>query len=125
MKKLPRSDRTSRPTPLSDDSADWTERNRALATTLYTWRDEAASARWGPHHLVGGIGIIGDNQIDRLVELARHQMIPTVADFRREFPWYHMDTYGSVVLEIVHASHPPHRQTELSVADTSLPAHPN
>ncbi|KAG8712223.1 hypothetical protein FRC12_019400 [Ceratobasidium sp. 428] len=126
MDKLPRSDHTSesRPTPLADDSADWTERDRALAATLYTWRDEAAEARWGPYHPVGGLGIIGDEQIDRIVQLARRQMIPTMADFRREFPWYYMDIYGSVV-GIVHASHPPPQQKDLLVADTPLPTHPN
>ncbi|QRV87442.1 DEAD/DEAH box helicase [Ceratobasidium sp. AG-Ba] len=90
-----------------NDFENWSDVDHGLREALCIWRDEAANTRWGPNHLVGGIGIIGDGQIDRIVSLARRGLIPTLPDFERELKWLYFTQYAADVLKIVHNSYPP------------------
>ncbi|QRW07800.1 Helicase conserved C-terminal domain [Ceratobasidium sp. AG-Ba] len=89
------------------DFENWSDVNHGLREALCIWQDEAANTCWGPYHLVGGIGIIGDNQIDRIVLLARRGLIPTLSNFEREFKWLYFPQYAMDVLKIIHNSYPP------------------
>ncbi|KAG8723808.1 hypothetical protein FRC09_001710 [Ceratobasidium sp. 395] len=89
------------------DYEKWSNTDHGLREALCIWRDQAAEARWGPYHPVGGIGIIGDNQIDRIVSLARRGLIPNLSSFEREFKWSYFAQYAVDVLKIVHDSCPP------------------
>ncbi|KAG9119079.1 hypothetical protein FRC07_006080 [Ceratobasidium sp. 392] len=108
MDKPKRPPRQPAPTALNeDDSCDWSDVDHGLEEVLYAWRDDLAEAKWGPYHPVGGLGIIDDEQIERIVRLARRQLIPTMEDFQRELKWLYMPEHGTEVLAIVHRSHPP------------------
>ncbi|KAH7335285.1 P-loop containing nucleoside triphosphate hydrolase protein [Rhizoctonia solani] len=108
MEELPKSTRTRAPTTLpSGDTAEWTDADEGLEEALDIWREEKANSLWGPMHIVGGGGIISDKQIERIVQLARRQLISTLSDFQQELRWLFMASYGAEVLAVVHSSHPP------------------
>ncbi|KAG8721526.1 hypothetical protein FRC09_007765 [Ceratobasidium sp. 395] len=90
-----------------DDFSNWTDVDRGLEEALYLWRDNLAKAKWGPYHLVGGLGIMDDKQIVQIVKLPQRWLIPTAEDFERELKWVYMPEHGASVLSIVHSSHPP------------------
>ncbi|KAG8730294.1 hypothetical protein FRC10_002924 [Ceratobasidium sp. 414] len=108
MDKLKRPPHQHAPTTLDEDNSnDWTDVDHGLEEALFIWQDELAEAKWGPYHPVGGLGIIDDEQIEQIVRLTRHQLIPTMEDFERELKWLYMPEHGTEVLTMVHSSHPP------------------
>lgn len=112
MEKPPDATRSPAQTKLPDyDPKTLTDADHGLREALCIWRDRVARDQWGPHHVVGGIGIIGNDQIKRIIQLARQRLIPTLSDLQKELKWLYMAEYGAEVLAIVHSSHPhPKRQ---------------
>ncbi|KAG8698799.1 hypothetical protein FRC09_007020 [Ceratobasidium sp. 395] len=90
-----------------DDIDNWTDVEYSLQEALNDWRDQAAAARWGPNHIVGGIGIIGDEQIDRIVSLARLNRIPSLSKLQQELKWLYSAQYTPEVHQIVLRIYPP------------------
>jgi hypothetical protein len=121
MEPLPPTARTPSQTKLNNSGPDnWTDAEHGLREALCIWREQAAGTRWGHHHMVGGIGIISNDQIKRIVSLARQQLIPSISDLQRELKWLYMAQYGAEVLSIVHSSHPPPKPQMESIATTPL-----
>ncbi|CAE6445209.1 unnamed protein product [Rhizoctonia solani] len=102
--------KTTRATPqkhIPDDDIDnWTKADHSLSQTLRDWRDQMARAHWGENHLFGGIGLLSNEQIQRLVGLARRQLLFHLTDLQRELKWYYMTEYGLHILEVIHKFYP-------------------
>ncbi|KAG9121428.1 hypothetical protein FRC07_002626 [Ceratobasidium sp. 392] len=89
------------------DPTQWSDIDKGLQEALEIWRDEEAAARWGPYHMIGGRGILGDQQIERIVPLARRGLIQTVENLKRHVPkWHYHDRYGPQILRIVLDTYP-------------------
>lgn len=91
----------------SNDVDSWTTADFGLEEALEIWREQASESRWGPNHIIGGIGILCDDQIERIVGLARRQLVSTTADLQHELKWHYHSLHGAEVLAVVHSSHPP------------------
>lgn len=87
------------PNPLPPQYAD-------LLARLKLWRDEAAKREWGDYFLLGGLGIIGDEQIDRIVGLAHRGVLPDLKALQTQLDWCYHHEYGPEVLAIVHEVYP-------------------
>lgn len=81
-------------------------REQQLTGLLLAWAEKEAASLWGSHSLFGGLGIIGDGTIHRIVALASEGVLSNVAAFKREVDWYYMLAYGPKVLELVKQTHP-------------------
>ncbi|QRV87678.1 Helicase conserved C-terminal domain [Ceratobasidium sp. AG-Ba] len=91
----------------NEDPEKWSDTDHGLREALEIWRDETAAARWGRHHMIGGVGLLGDEQIERIVPLARQGLIQTVENLKRHIPkWHYHDRYGSQILNIILGVYP-------------------
>lgn len=81
-------------------------REQQLTGLLLAWAEKEAASLWGSHTLFGGLGIIGDGTIHRIVALASEGVLSDVAALKREVVWYYMLAYGPKVLELVKQTHP-------------------
>ncbi|KAB5595270.1 hypothetical protein CTheo_1348 [Ceratobasidium theobromae] len=90
-----------------DDIDHWAETEHLLNQALHAWREQAAKSRWGENHPFGGIGILSNDQIERLVGLARRQLVLNLSHLHRELKWLYMPEYGPHVLEVIHKFYPP------------------
>ncbi|QRV85971.1 Helicase conserved C-terminal domain [Ceratobasidium sp. AG-Ba] len=108
------------------DFRNWNNIDHGLREALAIWRDQAAEVRWGPNHLFGGMGIISDDQMDRIVSLARRGRIPSMSKFQRELKWLYFSQYAVDVLNIVHSSYPPPPDQSCSQPKHATPSsHPS
>jgi hypothetical protein len=86
--------------PSKSDSPESLE-DLLLRSHLKSWREEAATRQWGPFFLVGGLGIISDPQIERIVGLARLGLLPNVDALKSQLKWCFHSEYGAEVVGIV------------------------
>ena len=77
------------------------QNNILLWAQLKSWREEAAEREWGPYFPLGGLGIISDSQIERIVGLACLGALPDTAALRAQLKWCYQDEYGANVISIV------------------------
>ncbi|KAG9120504.1 hypothetical protein FRC07_003970 [Ceratobasidium sp. 392] len=90
-----------------EDPAQWSDIDQGLRKALEIWREEVATVRWGAHHMIGGMGILGDEQILWIVPLARRGAIQTTENLQRQVPkWHYHDRYGAQVLQIILGAYP-------------------
>ncbi|KAG9093508.1 hypothetical protein FS749_014270 [Ceratobasidium sp. UAMH 11750] len=95
QKKLPPS------SPSSDSPEDIILRSR-----LKNWRGDAASKLWGPFFPVGGLGIILDTQIERIVGLARLGLVPDTNALKVQLKWCFHSEFGADVVALIHEVYP-------------------
>ncbi|KAG9116831.1 hypothetical protein FRC07_007410, partial [Ceratobasidium sp. 392] len=90
-----------------ENPTEWSTIDHGLREALEIWRDEEALARWGGHHMIGGRGILGDEQIKRIVPLARRGAIKTLENLKRHVPkWHYHDRYGPQIVDIILTAYP-------------------
>ncbi|KAB5592160.1 hypothetical protein CTheo_4425 [Ceratobasidium theobromae] len=77
-----------------------------LMSRLKSWREDAAEHEWGPFFPLGGIGIIGDSQLERVVSLAHMGMLSDMECLRQQLDWCYHHEYGAEMLKIVHEIYP-------------------
>jgi hypothetical protein len=103
-----------------NDTDTWMDSDFGLQEALEIWREQAAEARWGPNHMIGGIGILSDDQIERIIGLARRRLISTPMDFQRELKWHYHSQHGIEALAVIHSSHPPQDTTIVTSSSANL-----
>jgi hypothetical protein len=74
----------------------------ALMSRLKSWREDVAEREWGPFFPLGGLGIIADSQIERVVLLAHSGMLPDTERLKHQLDWCYHHEYGAEVIAIVH-----------------------
>ncbi|QRV90456.1 Helicase conserved C-terminal domain [Ceratobasidium sp. AG-Ba] len=105
-----------------EDPAQWSTTDQGLREALEIWRDDEATARWGPNHMIGGRGILGNEQIERIVPLARRGLVQTVENLKRHVPkWHYHDRYGPKIVNIILSVYPAHQDAPKS-QQTAAPA---
>ncbi|KAG8689747.1 hypothetical protein FRC09_012275 [Ceratobasidium sp. 395] len=104
----------------SEDLSQWSSVDQGLREALEIWRDEEATARWGAHHMIGGGGILGDDQIKRIVPLARRGAIETLENLKRHVPkWHYHDRYGPQILKLVLTAYPIRHETQATQSSST------
>lgn len=103
--KPPRNPRQTRVLPSTNLKSKLAETR--LRTELRSWREEAAMERWGEGFPFGGLGIISNPQIDRIVGLAWDGVLADSSALQRELKWAFHGDYDSKIIEIVHRVFPP------------------
>jgi hypothetical protein len=126
MEPPPTASRAPRATTLTADELEkWNDKDQSLLEALEAWREQAAKARWGANHFVGGFGILPDDHIDRLVRLARRGILINATDLQRELKWHYHAEYNDEVLAVIHSVYPRAVPTQSLVIcnqpDPSLP----
>ncbi|KAG8689049.1 hypothetical protein FRC09_012607 [Ceratobasidium sp. 395] len=105
----------------SEDSAQGSSIDQGLREALETWRDEEATARWGAHHMIGGRGILGNDQIKHIVPLACRGAIQTLENLKRHVPkWHFHDCYGPQILKPVLTAYPIQHKTQATQPPSTL-----